>query len=748
METREVERRIRELRQRLDAVSQRATAASPERSASALARIEKAVGDLETTVSSQTPNAVGQLIDVVIESTPTQLAYFDSDFNVIYVNSAYASNLGMKRETLIGQNHFDLFPSEEKKAIFEEVRDTGKPLTFHSVPFFPQDHSERDTTYWDWTLIPVVRNQESGLVLSLVDATEGQRMKREIAQYANRLRSLHETDRAILEARSIGDMSQVTLQRLPEMIPCNRAYIVTFDDDGVSASVSAIYDPDEGAVDRLSVEDIERDWAAVLNGSPPLEGALSLNLYAAADAVEDQARPVRSLLQMADVDGCIITPLKTESEWLGALVLGLDKARAISILQEGILREVADRITIATRQARLQNQHQAYAENLEQRIARRAQALRRSRARLKAIFKSVDVGIALIDRETLILETTNPALEQILGYGPNELIGVCLSDLLHPEDRERGTGVRRMLDHPSEASRRRAMRRYVCKDGKRVWIQLTASAVEIDMPRQLAIVVMDDITEQRQTRKALIQSERLAVAGKLAAALAHEINNPLQSVIGCLGLAEEGLRDEGPEAIVESLDLLSIALDELERTASIVAQLRDLQKPPGSEGAEPADLNRLIQDVVRLTRKESQRQRVEIDVHIDESLPQVIIVPDAIKQAALNLTLNALEAMPQGGRLEIRTERAREPSDGVRVSFADTGGGIDPEVLPHIFEPFYSTKPEGMGVGLFVSQRIVREEHGEITVENQFGKGATFNMWLPLDWADQPFETKTEEEQT
>jgi two-component system NtrC family sensor kinase len=237
--------------------------------------------------------------------------------------------------------------------------------------------------------------------------------------------------------------------------------------------------------------------------------------------------------------------------------------------------------------------------------------------------------------------------------------------------------------------------------------------------------MVEDATSRRQAQAALVHAERLTTAGKLAASLAHEINNPLQSIIGCVGLAEEALASgESAE------EYLSLARAELRRVAGMVGRMRDLHRPPGVEERRRVDINDLLEQVLGLTRRRCEDAGVRTKWHPHASLPPVAAAPDQLRQVFLNMILNAVEAMADGGNLVVRTERTANPP-GVRIAFADGGVGIAPDVLPHIFKAFYSTKPGGTGVGLAITQDIVRRHGGTIEVEAREGEGATFIVWLP-----------------
>jgi two-component system NtrC family sensor kinase len=248
------------------------------------------------------------------------------------------------------------------------------------------------------------------------------------------------------------------------------------------------------------------------------------------------------------------------------------------------------------------------------------------------------------------------------------------------------------------------------------------------------------LRERERTQAHMIHTEKMAALGRLVASLAHEINNPLQAVQGCLTLGREELgdieiRSEDAEALAY---YLNIAEDEIERISGIVRRMRDFYRP-AREGMKPTNVHDVLGGIIALTNKQLQHSNVDIEREWQEDLPEVLGNADHLKQVFLNLVLNAIDAMPEGGTLTIRTGPGRMPAgEGlpdtatVRIDFKDTGSGIPKEVLSRIFEPFFTTKEHGSGLGLSISYNIIRSHNGDIIVTSEEGDGTTFTILLPV----------------
>jgi PAS domain S-box-containing protein len=234
--------------------------------------------------------------------------------------------------------------------------------------------------------------------------------------------------------------------------------------------------------------------------------------------------------------------------------------------------------------------------------------------------------------------------------------------------------------------------------------------------------------EQRRllerSQSQLVQSEKLAATGRLAASLAHEINNPLQAIRNSLQLVLNFTLEPH-----EQEEYLHMANEEVERLTNVSARILDFARRPQRE-MQPRDLNAIVQKTLALTAKYLQHREVMLERDLAPDLPAVMASRGELQQVFLNLVLNALDAMPEGGTLSISTRLAQ--NGYVATTFADDGQGIPPEDLAHIFEPFFSTKEEGTGLGLSVSYNVVKRHKGEINVQSQMGEGSTFTVLLPI----------------
>ena len=240
--------------------------------------------------------------------------------------------------------------------------------------------------------------------------------------------------------------------------------------------------------------------------------------------------------------------------------------------------------------------------------------------------------------------------------------------------------------------------------------------------------------EFKKQQKQIMRAERLAAMGQLAAGVAHEINNPLGGISNCLKLISTKINKPNPEPkdFQDSIKYLQTSEQELNRCIWIVRNFLSFSKRPNLKPVA-ANINSVIQELIALIEPQAKVQNILITKKLSLDLPQIKVDAQQLHQALMNVILNSLEAMTHGGELKICTEYDRRDKM-IKIDIVDTGVGIPEENLPRLFEPFFSTKPEGKGTGLGlpIVYEIIDEHNGSIEVESSLGKGTIFTIKLPI----------------
>ena len=241
------------------------------------------------------------------------------------------------------------------------------------------------------------------------------------------------------------------------------------------------------------------------------------------------------------------------------------------------------------------------------------------------------------------------------------------------------------------------------------------------------VMILRDITASRRTAQQAIESERFNALTLLAAGVAHEIGNPLNSLHIHLQLMERSVQNLSDGAKTELQQSIDIARSEVNRLDSIVTQfLRAIR--PSRPQLRPENINAIVEEAVRFFMPEIQDRDIVVEQELRSDLPLLQLDRDQMKQAFYNVIKNSLEAMKRRGTLLIRTDR---DDTHVLITFVDSGGGMSAENLSRVFEPYFTTKPSGTGLGLLIVRRIVREHGGELSIESGQDKGLTLMIRLP-----------------
>lgn len=415
-------------------------------------------------------------------------------------------------------------------------------------------------------------------------------------------------------------------------------------------------------------------------------------------------------------------PIHQDEECLGVLALLNKQTEGINPEEESILISLANIIASLLQTNNLVKELKVANADLE---ANRWEIIR-SRNILRALFDNVPLSFYIINADYQIL-AINASRSQRTNFHPQNLVGKRCYEVLYNNTAPCQACKAHHTLTTGETTHR-VNHLWPASGEVEEW-EISSYPVfdETNYVSQV-ILVEEDVTEKRQLEYKLIQSEKLAAVGQLAAGIAHEINNPLTAVIANVQLLQ---RDLSPEHDwQDSLDLIKMAG---ERAAQVVRNLLDLTRKEKYTFV-PTDINLTIQKALELLQHELISHNVLLNYHPDHTLPELLASPEHLEGVWINLLSNAFDAVDHTGQGEITICSARK-NNHIQISVMDNGYGIPAERIARLFDPFYTTKAigHGTGLGLTISQRIIKQHGGYIQVDSQPDKGTLFMVLIPIN---------------
>ena len=377
---------------------------------------------------------------------------------------------------------------------------------------------------------------------------------------------------------------------------------------------------------------------------------------------------------------------------------------------------------------------------LETKVAERTAGLQQSEARLKSIMDHVPEAILTCDSDFRILSTNNAA-QRLFNSKDNILIGADFDSFCSGD-----TSISRE-DSDNSSHRLVILKR---GDGTVFPADLWIGSVELSKDILSYIVVIHDMTDQlraqeevESTRQQYFHQEKMAAIGQLAAGILHEVGNPIAAIAGATaelraitdqsGNLSTSLQDESVSQNVRLID------EQTSRLAKITREIADFASPKPRQ-RELLDLNGLLRSTAQILSYDKRFRDTEMDIQLDKNLPAIVAVSDQLTQVFMNLLINAIDASQnEESNQSYILIQSQMHGDQVHVIIKDRGEGVSKDLLDHLTEPFFTTKPEGKGTGLGLSlcSTIIKAHGGELGIESEIGKGTTVHVYLPIDLPEQ-----------
>ena len=355
-------------------------------------------------------------------------------------------------------------------------------------------------------------------------------------------------------------------------------------------------------------------------------------------------------------------------------------------------------------------------------VAQAYRSAKTSFSRVKAfsdnLVENMPMGLVAIDPEEEIA-SFNQTAESMLGINAHDALGKQFPEILPLSFQDFFNQLK-----PGSGPINREME-VSLSDERVLPLEVIGTTLAGQNGMQLGwVILFRDLTEIRHLKREIARSRRMASIGRLAAGVAHEIRNPLSSIKGFATYFKERYRDTPNDH-----QTAEIMIQEVDRLDRVIGQLLEFARPMAIQ-KRPTRLDVLVRHSMKMVEGDARQKGITLNVESDPSVKTVQIDPDRIKQVLLNLYLNALEAMERGGRLSVAFHLV-ETNHGIQITVSDTGPGIKPEDLPHLFDPYFTTKASGTGLGLAIVHKIIESHKGEIQVKSRRGEGTTITVVIP-----------------
>ena len=543
-------------------------------------------------------------------------------------------------------------------------------------------------------------------------AIHGARLFDESVRGARETRALLEAGRAVTASLDVGRTIRMILEDARGVLGVDSCSVSTFDPStNILAMVASLDVPQE------LVSTIRLPLGVGLTGRAVLER----RPLQSSDLWADDRNRYPDLAKKGGFRAMLVVPLCIGERAIGAISVLRRDVHEFSAHEEELLVALADQAAIALDHARL------YTE-LEGMVADRTRELDTQKRFVEVVLETLPLGVFVVDTDLNVVRVNSTGGRAFTG---DASVRGPLARLL-PADKVQPVEI--LLADAFRDRRVGSIEEEMVIGGDTKIFRLTAAPVEAASDRGThAVLLVEDVTLAKRLERQMLLTERLTTAGRLAAGVAHELNNPLATIAGCAESLHGRLGEGNPAATAEPGEFkhyLRLIEEEAYRCKEITGSLLQFVRDPGSQRSA-TDLNGVVLKAAELLSHQSRFARSRVVTELDADLPTIDVNEGQLRQVCLGLASNALEAMEGRGTLIIRSRRTRRE---VEIELEDEGPGIPTELLGRIFDPFFTTTPpgQGTGLGLAIAQSIVNDHGGRIEVSSVVGKGSVFRVVLPL----------------
>jgi PAS domain S-box-containing protein len=638
--------------------------------------VEKAKSEWETTF-----NTVTDLITIR-----------DEDYRILRANRTAFIRYGLKPEEMIGKRCYEILHHRDapcEDCYVTEALRTGRPAS-----------GERESGYlngiFQYQTYPIYDDSKD--LVAVVDLAREITEKKRIEVEKEIINNINQVIASTLDVR---DVFKAVHSELDRAFRSERMAVILFDEDRQRFRFFAL---DKGHETKALMEGATYP----LEGTPS-EDVAQTGLPIIISNLEESDYWSSKALLKEGIRSLLVFPLEYKGKIIGTFHLGSFKPDHYSGKQLPLLQQIAPGLAISIQNALLLDE------------------IKGSEERYRTVVEGSMDGVFVVG-DDYRFRFVNKRLAEILGYARAELIGMDFREALDEESKalvaDRYVRRQRGEDVPSQYEFK-----VIRKDGEIRNVEISASIVKDSKGSVSTIAFLKDVTEKKKMEEQLLQSEKLRALGEMASGVAHDFNNALAAILGNTQLLLYSVQEE---EMRESLKTIEKVAKDSSRT---VKRLQEFTRRNAPQELFTLDINSIIQDVIEITKpkwkEEAQAKGIRVDVMFDPgNVPGVGGNASEMREVFINILLNAIEAMPEGGRIEIQTLKR---NGEVQIRVSDTGIGMTEGVRKKIFEPFFTTKPfNNTGLGLSMSYGIVKRFGGEIEVQSTVGSGTTFSIVLPV----------------